>query len=151
MKKLLLVDVINNELNMDLPYHTDVSISSPFRSDSNPSFRIYTTDENGEDRGAYDWGTGKGYNVVSFIMELYDYSYGEALDYISNVYKVNMGNPTRVERDGGLLSFVKAIHSKTKNKESKKLTRAIELSILSYIQGKPEIMHRLLSKFPTDI
>ena len=151
MKKLLLVDVINNELNMDLPYDREITISSPFRSDSNPSFRIYGTDENGNDRGAYDWGTGKSYNIISFIMELHGYSYGEALDYIADVYKINIGKSKKIERDNGLPSFIKTIHSKTKNKKSKKLTRAIELSIIAYLQGKPEIMHALLSKFPSNI
>jgi len=85
---MTLPELINNEMNLNLPLTTPTTISSPFRNDSSPSFRVYGVDSNtGICKGAYDWGTGKSYNIISFLMELYGFDFKETLDYLDTQYQ----------------------------------------------------------------
>jgi len=83
--------ILNEELGLDLPTDRPITISSPFRNDSSPSFRVYSFEGEEEDynRGAYDWGEGASYNPPSIIAKIRGISYKEAIDVLANEYKVD--------------------------------------------------------------
>ena len=122
----LFAEIVRNELGIDIPQYRDVTISSPFRSDSNPSFRIYAPKEDDPyDFGsAYDFGTAIAYTPVSFIMELKGMSYSEAVEYIASTYGITL--------------------SKYVNKKDQRTVEAIRLFMAFGIKVSPTIIENAI-------
>ena len=110
----LTLEITNNDLGISTIGANDITVSSPFRDDSNPSFRCYVT----SDGGFYDWGTGKSYTPVSLIMELYDIPYRDAVSYINVNYGININNKM-VDEDNKLSDKIKIILNLRKSASKK--------------------------------
>jgi DNA primase len=134
----LTLELLNQELGYNFSGGADTTVSSPFRRDSNPSFRCYIT----EDQGYYDFGSGKSYSPIGFIMELKQMNFGEAKDYLLNQYGVQfVDNNESVNRD--LLSKVYLLVQYNPPVTD----REVELSIKSYKQN-PQLIDYLLNRIP---
>ena len=134
MAKNLFAEIVSNELGIDVPNWRDYTISSPFRRDSNPSFRIYTPKDENDLGSAYDFGTGKAYTPVSFIMELLNLSYQEAVEYIYTHYGVQLNNEL-IKKDNQLTDLMRLIMS-FKLKVSPILMEKIIIASLKNDQAK---------------
>jgi len=99
----LMIEVINDELGHGFSGVGDVTVSSPFRRDSNPSLRVYAPKgEEGDLGSCYDWGAGESYTPVGFIMELMSLSFRDALDYIRVNYNIELSDHKHQGKDNGL-------------------------------------------------
>lgn len=121
---MTLIDLINSELDLNLPIK-EQTISSPFRRDSNPSFRLYGVDGEGECRGAYDWGTGKSYNVVSFVMEYHNLPFKDALAYLETVHGYRYKNSEEFHKRNSRLDILKGLNPPENENEIKSVINLI--------------------------
>jgi len=97
--------IAEGELGVTSTGAYDITVSSPFRNDSNPSFRCYLS----KDGGFYDWGSGQSYTPVSLVMALKGMSYNEAIDYIRVYYGVDLSTHDRESSDAGISSKLKIL------------------------------------------
>jgi len=137
---LTITEVINSELGMSLSPYRDVNISSPFRNDSDPSFRVYT-----ETNSCYDFGTGESYTIPQFIMELYGYSYWEAINYISSKYGVDLSSDKKDPSDTGLNGVLLIMKL---NDES---ILNVKKTICSYLKGDRNFSEKMIMKYENEI
>jgi len=106
----LFAKIVSDELGEEIPEWRDYTISSPFRSDSNPSFRIYKPKDENDFGSAYDFGTGKAYLPTTFLMELKGFSYQEAVEYIYTNYGIQFSNNTQA-KDTKITELIKLFRS----------------------------------------
>jgi len=108
--------ILNNELGLELDETRPQTISSPFRNDSSPSFRIYsfTGDEEDYERGAYDWGTSTSYNNIALIAEIRGIPYNQAIEVYRTEYNGEVidksGSVSKYKKIDILLSFIELDH-----------------------------------------
>lgn len=84
------------------------NVRSPFHNDKTPSFRVKLSSTSGLYIGI-DYSTGKSYNAISFIQELYNLSYKEAIEKIAWEFKlserkVEKGNKLSIKKDKILIN-----------------------------------------------
>lgn len=142
MAENLFAKIVNQELGLNVPEWRDYTISSPFRSDSNPSFRIYVPKDENDLGSAYDFGTGKAYTPVTFIMELKGMTYNEAIEYIYSNYGVQLSN-TIVKKDSYTTELIKLI--KAFNKKISPLL--IEKLILASFNNDRKFINKFLINY----
>jgi len=104
----LVAEILNNEIGANIHPFRDVTISSPFRRDSTPSFRIYAPKDDKEYGSAYDFGTGEYFSPVGIIMRLHGVTYNEAIEHIYINYGVAISK--RMEMDDDLSDKIKLIY-----------------------------------------
>ena len=78
------------EFGISLRSGADQTVSSPFRRDSNASFRCYYHPDT-DDYDAFDWGSGKYYTAVSLLMEAKNFTnFGDVINYARSDYGVSI-------------------------------------------------------------
>lgn len=139
----LMIDIINDELGYGYSGAVDVTVSSPFRNDSNPSLRVYAPKgEEGDLGSCYDWGAGESYTPVGFIMELMSLSFRDALDYIRVNYNVELSNHKYQGKDNDLAQKLIIL-----GRLSSPQPYIVEKAISSYIsQEDPVLMNKLMGQ-----
>ena len=127
---ITLTDVINHEMNESYSNEINYLISSPIRRDGTPSFRLYS---NGG--GAYDFGTGKSYNIFSFIHDLYKHqNWGETIEYVQNTYKISYSKEQYEGTNNALTELMKIIVNSNYANTVPKI-KQLELAIMSFVKG----------------
>jgi len=104
----LFADIVEAELGTPVNKNGDFTISSPFRNDSNPSFRVYYPKQENDYGSAYDFGEGVAYTPISFIMKYKNISYGDTIEYIYTNYGVRLGGDVE-HKDTNLNNKLKII------------------------------------------
>jgi len=150
MSKLTIFGVLREECGIELDPNIHHLISSPLRSDSNPSFRVYPIDKDGTDRGAYDFGTGKSYTPYSFIKEYHNYqSPSEVYEHIRNTYGIEY-NPeyTRNNLIASMKSKINIVATSNWITNNKRI-KAMELAIITYNKGDQSVINKIISHILT--
>lgn len=95
IKKLNIVKVIKSFVDLKI-CGNNYRGYSPFKKENNPSFMVSTKKNIWK-----DFSSGKGGNLVKFIMYLFNYNYNEAVTYLINRYykkKYNIKNNTNINK-----------------------------------------------------
>jgi len=148
---LLIHEVLEKECNIQVDQDTPRLISSPLRSDSSPSFRVFPPefDDNGGlvCNGAYDYGKGKSYSCYSFIKEYHQYeTKREVLDHIKEVYGITMDVTfEESKKDKDLHDKIQIIANSRFINNNKKI-KALEKSVVTYYRGNSAQMDLIIEK-----
>lgn len=144
-EKLTIHDVIQKECGISLNKNVRTMISSPLRSDGDPSFRVFPPEADGTCNGAYDFGTGKSYTPYSLIKELYDYSPADTFEHIRNEYGVDYNPEVSVDYIGDIKDKIDTITANDFVINNKRV-KAIEIAINKYLKGDRSVMEILVEK-----
>ena len=148
---LLIHDVLEKECNIQVDQDTPRLISSPLRSDSSPSFRVFPPelDDNGKlvCNGAYDYGKGKAYTCYSFIKEYHGFeTKREVLDHIKETYGITMDvSFEESKKDKDLLDKI-IIIANSEFINNNKRVKALEKSIVTYYRGNTSTMDTIIER-----
>lgn len=150
MPRLSIPDILQQECGMNIRENDSSVVSSPFRSDNSPSFRIYYHPEEDDGKSeisreysCFDWGTGQSYNPISLIHELRGHdSWGQTFDYIRENYGVSLSKSEQ-SYDNKLPESIRLIMSSVYlNKDT---APKIEQAILSFLGRNDKPMNDLLA------
>ncbi len=138
--KLCLTEVLYRECGITIS--SECVISSPFRRDSTPSFRIYLDKETME-YNAFDWGTAEYYNALSLLHKLKGHNnYYETYEYINQNYGIKVGKSEQ-NYENKLPEAIKLIQKSVPfNKET---SPKIEEAILAFLSKNQSKMDQLLA------
>lgn len=133
--------VLEREFGITLRSGADQTVSSPFRRDSNASFRCYYHPDE-DDFDAFDWGSGKFYTSISLIMEAKNFrSFQEVADYAKSDYGVSISKREFEEDNTFKEKFLVVIKSDFyKNDLSKFNIKSIETAILHGLKGNNQFI-----------
>lgn len=144
-QSITLTDVINNEMNENYSNDINYLISSPVRRDSTPSFRLYSGDG-----GAYDFGTGKSYNIFSFIHDLYKHeTWKETIDYVQNTYGISYSKEQYESNNNTLTELMKIIINSNYADTIPKIKR-LELAIMAFVKGEERLIRDIIDSLLDD-
>lgn len=133
--------VIEREFGISLRSGADQTVSSPFRRDSNASFRCYYHPDT-DDYDAFDWGSGKYYTAVSLLMEAKNFTnFGDVINYARSDYGVSISKNDFEEDNTFRDKFLSVIQSSNYKYHLTKLDiKNIEQAILYGLKGNNQII-----------
>lgn len=144
-QSITLTDIINNEMNENYSNDINYLISSPIRRDGTPSFRLYS-----DGGGAYDFGTGKSYNIFSFIHDLYKHqNWGETIDYVQNTYGISYSKEQYEGNNNALTELMKIIVNSNYANTIPKIKK-LELAIMAFVKGEEELIRDIVDSLLED-